>query len=64
MKPIYYITIKGRYVAENNTLSKRSIEFSTKDTYTDLRVSEMIFHKRKLLKIEKITYEPIEGAYQ
>ena len=59
MKPLFYITIEGRYIKENEMLSKRKISFSIKDTNTDFHVGGIIFHKRRLVKIEKITYERI-----
>lgn len=36
MKQLYYITITGRYLLDNDRPSKRRVTFSIKDTNTDL----------------------------
>ena len=63
MKQLYYITITGRYLLDNDRPSKRRVTFSIKDTNTDLHVGGHIFHRKRLLAIEEISFEKLDGYY-
>ena len=64
MKQIYYITITGRYYMDDNKLSHKTVTFSVKDTNTDLHVGDMVFWRKRLMHIEKIEYEKMDGCYR
>ena len=63
MKQLYYITITGRYLLDNDRPSKRRVTFSIKDTNTDLHVGEYVFHRKRLLAIDEISFEKLDGYY-
>ena len=63
MKQLFYITITGRYLLDNDRPSKRRVTFSIKDTNTDLYIGGHVFHKRRPLVIEEITCEKLDGYY-
>ena len=64
MKQIYYITFTGRYESDDGKLSPKRITFSCKDTCTDFCKGGLLIHNRRWFRIEKVEYEPIEGAYR
>ena len=63
MKQLYYITFTGRYILPNGNLSSRQVTFYVKDTCTDFQAGKQVFHKRKLMFIDSVTYEKLEGCF-